>query len=101
MNGSRARWARWLVGAVVVLVVVDVVGGSIAIATDVNDGAEAWGPDARLAAPWQMIVFQILLTGVAISRRRRGAIGAAVLLAAAALVSAISGFFDGGFAADS
>ena len=101
MNGSRARWARWLVGAVVVLVVVDVVGGSIAIATDVNDGAEAWGPDARLAAPWQMIVFQILLTGVVISRRRRGAIGAAVLLAAAALVSAISGFFDGGFAADS
>ena len=99
MKGSRTGWARWLVGSVVLLVLIDVVGGSIAIATDVNDGAEAWGPDARLAAPWQMILFQVLLMGVAISRWRRVALGGAVVLAAAALVSAISGFFDGGFAA--
>lgn len=100
MSGSSNRWSRRLVGAVVVLVVIDVVGGAIAIATDVNDGAEAWGPQARLAAPWQMIAFQILLTGLAVGRWRRLATGAALLLAAACLISAISGFFDGGFAAE-
>ncbi len=100
MRGSGGTWSRRLVGVVVVLVVIDVVGGAIAIATDVNDGSEAWGPEARLAAPWQMIVFQIALAGLAVGRWRRLGTGAALLLAAACLISAISGFFDGGFAAD-
>jgi len=88
------------VRAVIALVVLDVIGGSIAIATGVNEGSEAWGPQARLAAPWPMIVVQIALTVLAISRWRRISIGAALVLSGACLVSAISGFFDGAFLAD-
>ena len=93
-------WARWLIAAVAVLVAIDIVGGLLAIATDVNEPSEAWGPRARLAAPWPMILFQIAMTAFAVARWRRVAIGAAVLLAAACLISAISGFFDGALAAD-
>lgn len=78
------------------LVVIDAVGGVVAISADVNTPAEAWGSAALLAAPWPMIVAQVALAGAAYRwRDRRGAF-AAGLLSLACLVSAVSGFFDGG-----
>lgn len=78
------------------LVVLDVVGGVAAISADVNTPAEAWSSRALLAAPWPMIVGQIALAVAA--HRLAGTPGrvAAGLLSAACLVSAASGFFDGG-----
>ncbi len=89
-----------LIGAVVVLVGIDAVGGLTAIATGINEAREAWGSIARLAAPWPMILAQVLLTSLAVGPRRKVAIVASALLALACLVSAISGFFDGGMEDD-
>ena len=89
-----------LVPAMVALVLVDVVGGLLAVASGVNTWGEAWGSRALLAAPLPMIAAQVLLTVVAVRGRRRAAVVAAGLLAAACLVSVASGFFDGGLAND-
>ena len=86
---------RLLVAAVAVLVVLDLVGGLIAIATDLSDVGEAWSTDARLAVPWPIILPQLALTAVAVLGRRRFAIAAALLLAATCAVSVLSGLFDG------
>jgi len=90
---------RWLVAAVGALLALDLIGGLIAIATDVNTVGEAWSAKARLAAPWPMILFQVLMTVLAVRGPRRVAVGAAGLLSAASFISAISGFFDGALAA--
>ena len=92
--------SKRLIGAVMVLLGVDAVGGVTAVATGINEPAEAWGSTARLAAPWPMILAQVLLTSLAVGPRRRVAIVASALLALACLVSAISGFFDGGLEDD-
>jgi hypothetical protein len=87
---------RLMVVGVAVLVGIDAVGGVVAISADVNTPAEAWGSAALLAAPWPMVVAQVALAGAAYRwRDRRGAVAAGVL-SLACLVSAISGFFDGG-----
>jgi hypothetical protein len=93
--------ARRLVTAVAALVTVDLAGGLLAVAADVNTWAEAWGSKALLAAPAPMIAVQLLLTWVAVRRPGRAAATAAGVLALACLVSVISGFFDGGLANDS
>ena len=95
MNTSRT-----LVGAVAVLLVTDLVGGVLAVASDVNTWGEAWGGKALLAAPLPMIAVQVLLTWGAVRGRARGAVVAAGLLATACLVSVASGFFDGGLGND-
>jgi len=95
MNTSRA-----LVGAVGVLMVTDLVGGLLAVASDVNTWGEAWGGEALLAAPLPMIAVQVLLTWAAVRGRGRGSVVAAGLLATACLVSVASGFFDGGLGND-
>ena len=82
--------------AMAVLVVTDVVGGLVAVRAGVNTWGEAWGPEALLAAPVPMIVAQLLLVWLATRRAGRGAAVAAGLLAAACLVSVVSGLFDGG-----
>jgi uncharacterized membrane protein len=87
-----------LVRAVAALVGLDVVGGLVAIADGINDRASAWGSDARLAAPWPMIAAQAVLTAQAVGPRKRPAVACSVLLSLACLVSAVSGFFDGGLA---
>lgn len=84
-----------LVG-VAVLVAIDVVGGVVAISADINTPAEAWGSAALLAAPWPMIVAQVALAGAAHRWPDRRGAAAAGLLSLACLVSAVSGFFDGG-----
>src|SRR4051812_17478034 len=93
--------SRRLVAGMAALVLVDLLGGLLAVAADVNTWSEAWGGPALLAAPAPMIAVQVALTWIAAARRGRGAIAAAVVLALACLVSVISGFFDGGLANDS
>jgi hypothetical protein len=93
--------AHRLVTAVAALVAVDLAGGLLAVAADVNTWAEAWGGKALLAAPAPMIAVQLLLTWLAARRTGRGAALAAGVLALACLVSVGSGFFDGGLANDS
>ena len=95
MNTSRT-----LVGAVAALLVTDLAGGLLAVASDVNTWSEAWGGKALLAAPLPMIAVQVLLTWAAVRGRARGAVVAAGLLATACLVSVASGFFDGGLGND-
>ena len=83
-----------------VLLGLDLVGGLLAVASGVNTWGEAWGGKALLAAPVPMIVGQVLLTWLATRTSRRSAAVAAGLLAAACLVSVVSGFFDGGLGND-
>jgi hypothetical protein len=85
----------------VALIVIDVVGGVLAVSSGVNTWGEAWGSRALLAAPLPMMVAQLMLAWVA-ARNLRPPVGlvAAIVLALACLVSAISGFFDGGLAND-
>ena len=82
--------------AMAVLVATDLAGGLVAVRAGVNTWGEAWGPEALLAAPVPMIAAQLLLVWLATRRAGRGAAVAAGLLAAACLVSVVSGFFDGG-----
>ncbi len=83
------------------LIVIDIIGGVIAVASGVNTWGEAWGPKALLAAPLPMMAAQLVLAGLA-ARNVRPPVGliAAVLLGLACLVSVISGFFDGALAND-
>ena len=83
----------------VALIVIDVIGGVLAVSSDVNTWGEAWGSQALLAAPLPMMVAQLVLAWLA-ARNLRPPVGlvAAIVLALACLVSAVSGFFDGGLA---
>ncbi len=82
------------------LLVLDLVGGLLAVAAGVNTWGEAWGGEALLAAPLPMIALQVLLTWVATRSDRVSAVVAAALLSVACLVSVASGFFDGGIGND-
>ena len=100
LTRTAPRQTDPLVLAMAVLVLVDVVGGLLAVASGVNTWGEAWGSRALLAAPVPMIAAQVLLTTVAVRASRGAAAVAAGLLAAACLVSVASGFFDGGLGND-
>ena len=91
---------RSLVVAMAVLLVVDLVGGLLAVGSGVNTWSEAWGGAALLAAPLPMIAVQVLLVVLAVRLHGRRAAVPAGLLALACGVSAISGFFDGGLGND-
>ena len=93
---ASALSARRLRIAMAVLLATDLTGGLLAVRAGVNTWREAWGPEALLAAPVPMILAQVLLVWLATRGRGRVAIAAAGLLAAACLVSVVSGFFDGG-----
>ena len=77
------------------LIGASLVGGVISVVTGVNTWANAWTAEATLAAPWPMLLLQAAATGAAVQRRRVVAMVGSGLLAATALVSSISGFFDG------
>lgn len=93
---NPAPSARRLRIAMAVLLATDLVGGLLAVRAGVNTWGEAWGPEALLAAPVPMILAQLLLVWLGTRGRGWAAIAAAGLLAAACLVSVVSGFFDGG-----
>jgi len=97
---STASGRPVLIGTVT-LIAIDIVGGVVAVLSGVNTWGEAWGSRALLAAPLPMMVAQLILAWLA-ARNVRPPIGliAAIVLALACLVSAISGFFDGGLAHD-
>ncbi len=83
----------------VVLIVIDIIGGVLAVSSGVNTWGEAWGPKALLAAPVPMMVAQLVLAWLAARNVRPPVgLGAAVLLSLACLLSVISGFFDGALA---
>lgn len=90
------RAVNQMLAGVATLVAIDVVGGVVAISADINTPAEAWGSAALLAAPWPMVVAQVALAGAAYRWPDRRGAAAAGLLSLACLVSAVSGFFDGG-----
>jgi hypothetical protein len=92
--------ARRLLAALAALVLVDAVGGVLAVATDVNTWSQAWGPQALLAAPLPMIAGQVLMAVLATRTSRRWGAVPATVLALACLVSIVSGFFDGGLGND-
>jgi len=85
-----------LVPAMAALLAADVGGGLLAVSSGVNTWGEAWGSKALLAAPLPMIGAQLVLTALAVRLPGRTAAVPAGLLAAACLVSVVSGFFDGG-----
>ena len=91
-----ARRQDPLVPAMAALLAADVAGGLLAVSSGVNTWDEAWGSQALLAAPLPMIGAQIVLTALAVRLEGRKAAVPAGLLAAACLVSVVSGFFDGG-----
>ncbi len=88
--------SRLLMGSLAGLLVADLVGGLLAVASGVNTWSEAWGSQALLAAPLPMIVAQVVLAVLAVRLHGRWAAVPAGLLALACLASVASGFFDGG-----
>ena len=77
------------------LIGASLLGGVVSVLTGVNTWANAWTAEATLAAPWPMLVLQAAATVAAVQRRRGVAMVGSGLLAATAVVSGISGFFDG------
>lgn len=86
--------------AVGALVVIDLVGGMLAVAAGVNTWTEAWGSAALLAAPVPMVLAQVGLTWLSFRLPGRWVALPVALLALACVVSVVSGFFDGGLGND-
>ena len=95
-TSTTSRRQDPLVPAMAALLAADVAGGLLAVSSGVNTWDEAWGSKALLAAPLPMIGAQVVLTTLAVRLPGRRAAVPAGLLAAACLVSVVSGFFDGG-----
>ncbi|MGY1828833.1 hypothetical protein ACI8AA_00215 [Geodermatophilus sp. SYSU D01180] len=93
--GSTDRSGRTLGLATAGLLLLDGVGGGLAVASGWNTPAEAWSGRAVAAAPAPVMTAQAALAAAAVrwTGRRGGA--AAGLLAAVCLLSSLSGFFDG------
>ncbi len=79
-----------------VLLVGDVIGGFIGIATGAETWGTAWGFDTQSTVPLPMGVVQLILAWVA-ARTVRSAVGlvAAAVLSAVCLASVLAGLFDG------
>lgn len=90
-----------LFAGVGLLLAMDVAGALMSVSAGLNPTfLDALGPQARLSAPIPMMMAQIVLV-IGATRRRRGvAVPAAVLLAVAGVLAFLSGFYDGGYAAD-
>jgi hypothetical protein len=95
-TSTTSRRQDPLVPAMAALLAADVAGGLLAVSSGVNTWDEAWGSKALLAAPLPMIGAQVVLTTLAVRLPGRRAAVPAGMLAAACLVSVVSGFFDGG-----
>ena len=87
---------RALLPATVVLVVCDVVGGAIAVATGVDSWGHAWGFDTESTVPLPVGVAQVAMAWLAVrSRWPRVGLAASALLSAFCLLSLLFGSFDG------
>ncbi|MEU6415369.1 hypothetical protein [Microbispora sp. NPDC046933] len=90
-----------LVAGVGLLLAMDVAGAFISLSAGLSPTLlDALGPEARLSAPIPMMVAQVLLVVGATRRRRVVAVPASALLAVAGVLAFVSGFYDGGYAAD-
>lgn len=90
-----------LLAGVGLLLTLDLVGAVISLSAGLNATfLDALGSQARLSAPIPMMVAQVVLVAGATSRRRALAVPAAALLVVAGLLAFMSGFYDGGYAAD-
>ena len=87
--------ARTLGPATVGLLLLDGVGGLLAVASGWNTPAEAWAGRAVAAAPAPVMVAQAALAAAAVRWPDRRGGAAAGLLSGVCAVSALSGFFDG------
>ena len=87
---------RALILSMVVLVVCDVIGGFLAVASGVSTWDEAWGFNTESTVPLPVGAVQLVLAWLA-ARNVRPPVGliAAVLLGAFCLTSLIFGLFDG------
>ena len=87
---------RALVLSTLVLVVGDVIGGFLAIASGVDSWNEAWGFETESTVPLPLGAAQLVLAWLA-ARNVRPPVGliAAVVLSAFCLMSVIFGLFDG------
>jgi peptidoglycan/LPS O-acetylase OafA/YrhL len=87
---------RRLIVAMLVLIVCDVIGGFLAVASGVNTWGEAWGFDTSFTVPLPVGLVQLLLAWLA-ARDVRPPVGlvAAVVLAVFCLISVLFGLFDG------
>ena len=85
--------------AMSVLIICDVIGGFLAIASGAHSWNAAWGFDTKITVPLQIAVVQLLLAWLA-ARNLRPPVGliAAVLLSAFCLISFMAGLFDGDLA---
>jgi hypothetical protein len=93
--------SRAVLYGVLALAAISVAGAVISVAGDLSPSLlDAMGPDGRLSIPLPMIAAQVVLAVAAGARRRGVALTGSALLAAALLVSVISGFFDGGYSDD-
>lgn len=87
---------RALVLSTLLLVVCDVIGGFLAVASGVDSWNEAWGFDTESTVPLPIGAAQLALAWLA-ARNVRPPVGliAAVLLSAFCLISVVFGLFDG------
>jgi len=87
---------RALVLSMLVLVVCDVIGGFIGVASGVNTWGEAWGFNTESTVPLPVGAAQLVLAWLA-ARNVRPPVGliAAVVLSAFCLISLVFGLFDG------
>ncbi len=87
---------RALLLATLVLVVGDVIGGFLAIASGVDSWNEAWGFETESTVPLPLGAAQLVLAWLA-ARNVRPPVGlvAAAVLSALCLMSLIFGLFDG------
>ncbi len=93
---SMTSSGRRLVVAMVVLLICDVIGGFIGVATGAETWGTAWGFDTHSTVPLPMGAAQLVLAWLA-ARDVRPRVGfvAAVLLSAICLMSVLFGLFDG------
>ena len=96
LGKPRGALGRALILAMLTLLVCDVVGGFIAVASGVDTWDHAWGFDTEYTVPLPVGVVQLALAWLA-GREVRPPVGriAAVLLSAFCLISLLFGSFDG------
>ena len=97
-GGREARagaGARDLALAAGALVLASLVGGVVSVLLDENTWSDAWTAEATLAAPWPMLLVQAGAAWAAVRGGRRLAVAGCAVLALAALLTGVSGFFDG------
>lgn len=90
-----------LFAGVGLLLVMDLVGAFLSVYGGLNATLlDALGSQARLSAPIPMMIAQIVLVICATRRHRGLAVPASALLVVAGVLAFLSGFYDGGYAAD-